>query len=274
MSLHCESHVSSGCSGWGLRSRTWGVRSHSSRSPSRCIPAAASLASIYHSLGAVLGPLLAGILVAVVGFRWTYGIDVVSYGLSLVALRAMRPIPPVATDERITRRSVLDGVRYLRGRPVLQGSFIVDIIAMVFGMPNALFPAIASQFFGGGAAVVGMMYAAPPAGAFLASLSSGWAGRVRRQGLAVYLAVLLWGGALVFFGLSRTLWIALLALAVAGAADMVSAIFRTRILQSSTPEHLVGRLTGVELAVVATGPSLGDLDALSNVTPERSPASA
>jgi MFS family permease len=130
---------------------------------------------------------------------------------------------------------------------------------MVFGMPNALFPAIARDL--GGPAVLGILYAAPSGGALLASLTSGWTGRVRRQGLATYFAVVGWGMSLLLFGLADALWAAVLTLAAAGAADMISAIFRHTILQTAAPPHLVGRLSGLELTVVASGPALGDLEA-------------
>jgi MFS-type transporter involved in bile tolerance (Atg22 family) len=131
---------------------------------------------------------------------------------------------------------------------------------MVFGMPRALFPAIGVTWFHGGASTVGLLYAAPPIGAFLGAAVSGWAGRIRRQGLAVLVAVVIWGGSIAAFGLTRTLWVAVVLLAVAGAADMVSAIFRNTILQVATPDAMRGRLQGVFIVVVAGGPRLGDVE--------------
>ncbi|MGH2753608.1 MAG: MFS transporter [Actinomycetota bacterium] len=133
------------------------------------------------------------------------------------------------------------------------------MIAMVFGMSNALFPAVAREF--GGPAVLGVLYAAPSGGALIASLTSGWTGKVRRHGLATYLAVVGWGISLILFGLAPSLWFAVLTLALAGGADMISAIFRHTILQTAAPPHLVGRLSGLELTVVASGPAVGDLEA-------------
>ena len=227
--------------------------------PTDLLTAAAALRSIQFNLAAVVGPAVGGILIAIVGLPWTYGIDALSFALSLVAVATIAPMPADADVEKITLRSLLDGVRFLRGKKVLQGSFYVDLIAMIFGMPNALFPAIAQDF--GGPGVLGILYAAPPAGALLASLLSGWTGHVRRQGTAVYIAVIGWGAALIVLGLAETLWLTLGALALAGAADTISGIFRSAILQTATPPAMMGRLHGVELTVVASGPSLGDLEA-------------
>jgi MFS family permease len=140
-------------------------------------------------------------------------------------------------------------------------TFLVDINAMVFGMPRALFPAIGIEWFHGGAGTVGLLAAAPSVGALLGAATSGWAGRVRRQGRAVLLSVLVWGGSIALFGFTRVLWLGLLLLAIAGAADMVSAIFRNTILQVATPDALRGRLQGVFIVVVTGGPRLGDFEA-------------
>ncbi|MEA2507197.1 MAG: hypothetical protein QOH48_1815 [Actinomycetota bacterium] len=224
------------------------------------ITAAAALEFITHNIGAISGPAAAGLLIAAVGLPFTYGVDVVTFVLSVVTILLLRPIPPDENPDKVSMRSVLDGFRFLKGKPVLQGSFVVDLNAMIFGMPNALFPAVA-QRLGGGATVVGLLYAAPSLGSLLVSAVSGWTGRIRRQGMAVYMAVIAWGLFLVLFGLSTTLWLSLVALGLAGAADTVSGIYRTAILQTATPPHMMGRLHGLELTVVATGPSLGDVEA-------------
>jgi MFS family permease len=228
--------------------------------PTRLLPAAAALSSIQGSLGFIVGPLLGGVLIEAVSLPWTYLLDAATYVFSLLLVIAVAPIPPVNSGSA-AKPSVLDGFRFLHGRPVLQGSFYVDLMAMVFGMPKALFPAIAVVRFGGGPSVLGLLYAAPAVGSFLAAATSGWAGGVRRQGLAVYAAVIGWGAALVVFGVAHSLWLALGALAAAGAADTISGVFRTAILQASAPAHMQGRLSGVELMVVASGPALGDLEA-------------
>jgi MFS family permease len=227
--------------------------------PKAQIAAAAALSGAAHNLSSMLGPAIGGLIISTAGLTTTFLVDVGTFVFAVVCVYRMRPIPAQRDATKEGRASVLDGLRFLKGRPVLQGSFIVDINAMVFGMPYALFPAVARSF--GGASVLGLLYAAPPAGAFLASLTSGWVNRVRRQGLVVYISVVLWGGALVVFGLSPKLWMALLWLAVAGAADAVSAIFRSTILQTASPPEMLGRLSGLEMSVVASGPSLGDLEA-------------
>jgi MFS family permease len=152
-------------------------------------------------------------------------------------------------------------LRFVRRSKPVQGAYLIDVNAMVFGMPRALFPALAATVFGGGATTVGLLYAAPGAGALIGALTSGWVGRVRGQGRAVVLAVLLWGAAIAGFGLVRWLPLALLLLAVAGWADVVSAVFRNTIIQFAGPDGMRGRLMGVQMAVVAGGPRLGDLEA-------------
>jgi MFS family permease len=224
------------------------------------LPSAAALQHLYHNIGAIAGPVASGTLIATFGLTTTYLVDVVTFFVSILFIWRMSPLPPADDVERATLKSVLDGVKFLKGKRVLQGSFIVDINAMVFGMPYALFPAVAASRFGG-PEVLGLLYAAPSAGSLLVSLTSGWVGRVRRQGLIVYVSVIGWGAALVLFGFADALWLALGALALAGAADSVSGIFRTAILQTATPAHMLGRLHGVELAVVASGPAIGDFEA-------------
>jgi hypothetical protein len=226
------------------------------------LPSVNALMSAYASTGALLGPALGGALIAVIGLPGTYALDVASFGVALVMLASMRPIPPVPGEhhERGLWRSIGDGIRFLRGRKVLQTTYTVDLIAMIFGMPRALFPAFAVRL-GGGPGILGLLYAAPYAGSTLITLFSGWAKRVRRQGLATEIAVVVWGAALVGFGLSRTTWLALLFLAVAGAGDMWSGIFRTTIGQTVVSDDLRGRLEGMGLAVWATGPALGDVEA-------------
>ncbi|MEA2509023.1 MAG: hypothetical protein QOG21_1105 [Actinomycetota bacterium] len=228
--------------------------------PKDKLAAAAALEFVTHNVGAISGPAGAGLLIAAVGLPATYGVDVTTFVVSLITALLLRPIPPDPNQERVSVGAVLDGFRFLRGKQVLQGSFVVDLNATIFGMPNALFPAVA-QRLGGGASVVGLLYAAPSVGSLLTSLTSGWTGRIRRQGLAVYAGVMAWGASLVLFGFASTLWLSLVALCLAGAADTVSGIYRTAILQTATPPNMMGRLHGLELTVVATGPSLGDVEA-------------
>jgi predicted MFS family arabinose efflux permease len=148
----------------------------------------------------------------------------------------------------------------VRGRQAIQGAYLIDVNAMVFGMPRALFPALAATRFGGGAQVLGLLYAAPGAGALLGALTTGWVSRVRRQGLAVIVAVIVWGVAITCFGLVHWLPVALALLAVAGWADVISAVFRNTIIQLAVPDALRGRLSGLQIAVVTGGPRIGDLE--------------
>jgi MFS family permease len=157
---------------------------------------------------------------------------------------------------------VREGFSFLRGRRLLQSTFVIDIIAMVFGMPRALFPVLALRQFGGGTAVAGLLFAAPAVGAFLGAATTGWVGRVRHQGLAVIWAVVVWGAGITAFGVvGSNLWLGLFFLAVAGAADVISAVFRNTILQVTVPEDLRGRLFAIHILVVTGGPRLGDLEA-------------
>jgi len=224
-------------------------------------PAAAALTQIVWQLGLMVGPILAGLVIAQVSFSAAYWIDVASFGVAFVTAIAMRPLPPEGGGTKAGLASVKEGLRFLKGKRVLVSTFVIDINAMVFGMPSALFPAMGTTVFGGGPLAVGLLYGAPGAGALIGALFSGWVTRVRRQGLAVIVAVVLWGLFIVGFGLVPWLWLALLFLALAGAADMVSAVFRNTILQLSVPDAFRGRLSGVHIAVVAGGPRLGDAEA-------------
>jgi MFS family permease len=229
------------------------------------LTAAYSLWQVLMQVGAVAGPGLAGLLLAGAGLNVVYWIDVGSFAAAFVGVLAIRPQPPKAdADGLVTKpgvRSILEGLRYLKGRQVVQGVFLLDINAMVFGMPRALFPALGTRVFQGGARAVGLLYAAPGAGALLGAIMTGWVGRVRRQGRAVIVAVALWGLAIAAFGVVRSLPLALLLLALAGWADVISAIFRSTILQRSIPDQLRGRLSAVQIAVVSGGPRLGDFEA-------------
>src|SRR4051794_17408519 len=225
------------------------------------IAAANALSSVYNSFSAVGGPAVGGVLIATAGVPWTFGIDLVTYAASIVVVWLLPKMPPVEDAERPSVRSILDGFRFLKGRQPLIGIFLVDSSAMVFGMPTALFPALALREFGGDARTVGYLFAAPYAGALVGSLLSGWTSRVRRQGLAVTVWASVWGVAIVAFGLSHALWLALLMLAVAGGADFFSAVLRSAILMRSTPDHMRGRMSGIEFTQVAGAPNLGNLEA-------------
>jgi MFS family permease len=184
---------------------------------------------------------------------------VATFATSLVALRLMRSVPPPADAVRPSLGSIVEGIRYAGSRQELLGTYGVDIIAMFFGMPMALFPAIAEGF--GGAGVLGLLYAAPSVGALLATVTSGWVGRVHRHGLAIIVAAGVWGAAIAGFGLAPNLSLALVGLVVAGGADMVSGIFRMTIWNQTIPDRLRGRLAGIEQVSYTSGPLLGNLEA-------------
>jgi MFS family permease len=229
--------------------------------PDEELEAAMAVESVYGSLAAVGGPALGGLLIAVAGVPWTYAIDLVTYAASFVALALLPRFEPSGDAERPSLHSIVEGFRFLISRQALLGIFAVDTSAMVFGMPSALFPAIALHQLGGNAATVGYLYAAPSAGALIGSLVSGWTSHVRRQGVAVTVAACVWGAAIAAFGFATTLWPALVLLAIAGGADFFSAVLRSTMLVRVTPRHLLGRLSGIEWAQVAAAPNLGDVEA-------------
>ncbi|MET1009708.1 MAG: MFS transporter [Gaiellaceae bacterium] len=220
--------------------------------------AASALDSFRANLGWVAGPAVAGVLIAVLGLPLTYLIDVATFGVSLVALGLMRAVPPPPGAERPSLRGIVESFRYAMGRPELVGTYGVDMIAMFFGIPIALFPAFAEEF--GGAGALGLLYAAPSVGALLATATSGWTGRIQRHGVAVCWAAAGWGVAITALGFAPNLALALLALTLAGAADMVSGIFRTTIWNTTIPDHLRGRLAGIEQVSYSAGPLLGNLE--------------
>jgi MFS family permease len=225
------------------------------------VPAANAMFQALNQLGSIVGPAVAGLLLAGAGVKVVYWIDVASYVVALAAVFMISPQPPTAGAARPGLKSTLEGFGVVRRSQTLQGAYVIDVNAMVFGMPRALFPALGTTVFGGGATAVGLLYAAPGAGALLGALTTGWVGRIRRQGLAVIAAVIVWGLSIAGFGLVRWLPLALVLLAVAGWADVLSAVFRNTIIQMSAPDSVRGRLMGVQTAVVAGGPRLGDLEA-------------
>jgi MFS family permease len=223
------------------------------------VPAANTLSFTASNVGMVVGPLLAGVILARWSFATAYAMDLVVFSVALYAALRLPALPPTARSTTPGLRSVIDGLAFIVTRPVLLLSFVVDITAMVLAMPRALFPAAAAGF--GGGTAVGWLFAAIAIGSVLAGLSSGWIGRIRRQGLALVLAVMAWGLAVAAAGLAPVLWLAVLLLAIAGAADLVSAVYRQTILQTYAPDEMRGRMQGVFIVVVAGGPRLGDLRA-------------
>ena len=227
--------------------------------PADLVPAANTLNFTVGNVGQVLGPLIAGVLVTLGnGFAWAYGIDAVLFTVALYSALRLPAIPPDGTLAKAGLRSVVEGLRFIATRPVLIMSFGVDICAMVLAMPRSLYPEVADDRFHG---VVGPLYAAIAIGAVVGGLSSGWIGRVRRQGRALTFAIVGWGVSVALAGLAHSLWLAVLLLAVAGAADLVSAVYRQTILQTYAPDEMRGRMQGVFIAVVAGGPRLGDVRA-------------
>ena len=225
------------------------------------LAAANTLSMGVFSFGLVLGPLVAGAAVGALGFAAAYAIDVGTFVVAFVSVYIGLPSLPAAPGSRRAGiGSVIEGLRFLRGRTNLLMTFVVDIIAMVFGMPRALFPVLAITQFHGGASTAGLLYSAPAIGALLVAASGGWTSLVRRQGLAVVISIAVWGGAIVLFGFAHELALGVVLLAIAGAADAVSAVFRSTILQVSAPIEMQGRLSGVFIVVVAGGPRLGDLE--------------
>ncbi|MFI5934940.1 MFS transporter [Actinoplanes sp. NPDC051494] len=238
--------------------------------PPELVPSANTLSYTTTTAGGVLGPLAAGLIIGTwstdTGVTIAYAVDAVLFSVSLWATWRLPPIPPELHEEDKGEkptagvRGILIGLRFLITQPVLLLSFGIDIVAMVFAMPRALFPEIAEDRFGGGSAV-GWLFAAIAIGSVVGGLTSGWISRVRRQGVALVVAVVAWGVAIGFAGLAHSLWLMVLLLAVGGAADLVSAVYRQSILQVYAPDRLRGRLQGVHTVVVAGGPRLGDLRA-------------
>jgi MFS family permease len=225
------------------------------------LPAALALNQTMATLGGAAGPALAGVLIAQLGLPFSFGLEAVIFLLAAFSVAGIRNLPPV--DEKVTSglRSVADGLRYIKSQRRITSTFVIDLNAMIFGMPRALFPALGTGLFGGNATTVGLLYAAPGVGALIAASTAGWVGAVKRQGLMVVASILVWGAAITTFGLVRSLPVGLALLAIAGASDVVSAVFRGTIVQLTVPDNLRGRISGVHVAVVRSGPRLGDLRA-------------
>jgi len=231
--------------------------------PAELLPSANALNTTMSTFGAVFGPLMAGALIPVLGLSTLYLIDVVALTITLAAVWRLPSIPPLnGPSRRAGVRDVVDGFRYLAGQKILLASFVADIIAMVFGMPRALIPEMAERTFGdppGGGLALGLLFAAIPIGAVVGGLFSGYLTRISRQGVAVAVSICVWGLGVALFGLASALWLAVLLLAIAGAADLVSAVFRSSMLQTVATDEMRGRMQGVFTVVVAGGPRVADL---------------
>jgi MFS family permease len=232
------------------------------------LPAALTLNQVVWNAVGLIGPFLAAVVIKWRGLSWAYGIDLVTYGAMFLAASMVRPMLPGGNAVAEAGRpatgwpAVKEGFSFVRRSRLLQSTFVIDLIAMIFGLPRVLFVVLATTQFHRGVEVLGLLFSAPAAGALIGSLTGGWVKNVRRQGMAVVWAVVAWGAAIAAFGLvGPRLPLALLLLAIAGAADVISAIFRTTILQLSVPDQLRGRLSGIHILVVTGGPRLGDFEA-------------
>ncbi len=220
------------------------------------LAAVSALSSLRNTGAAIAGPALAGVCIAVLGLPFTFGADALSFAVSLLALWLIRAMPPAENAPRADLSSIAQGLRYAASRPELIGTYVVDIVAMTFAMPVALFPALAAQF--GGASAAGYLYSAMSVGSLIVTLFSGWTRNVERRGAAVVIAAALWGVSIVGLGYASSLPAALICLACAGAADMVSGLFRMTIWNETIPSELRGRMAGIEQLSYMSGPLLGN----------------
>ena len=241
--------------------------------PLEQLPAGSSLNMMLMQFGAIVGPLIAGALIPLIGFSWLYALDAALLIPTLGAVLALPSLPPSGQAQKAGFRSVVDGLSYLWTQPILLVAMLLDLIAMTFGMPRALYPEIAAESFGesgdgGGGMMLALLYSSMAAGAVLGGLLSGWVSRVVRQGLAVIVCIVAWGVAVIIAGgavmlspgaVTMWAWMVILMLVLGGAADMFSAALRTAILQQSAAEHVQGRIQGVYIVVVVGGPRLADV---------------
>lgn len=244
--------------------------------PATLIPQASALFGITFGLSIAIGPALAGVFASTIGFGWTYLIDVLLFTAGFLGVFSLPPITPDGTASAPGITSLLEGWRFLRDSPNIRATFIVDIVAMTFGQPRATFPAIGMIALGGGYVTAGFLTTAVAVGTFISSVASGWFGKVQRQGKAITFAIAVYGAAILMFGAvvlfalltdgateAAPRWgllsLAVVALAISGASDNVSAVFRSTILQVAAPDHMRGRMQGISTIVVTGGPRLGDM---------------
>ncbi|WP_066368857.1 MFS transporter [Herbidospora mongoliensis] len=229
--------------------------------PRDLVPAANTLSFLFSSLGSVLGPLLGGVILATTDFSVAYAIDAVLFTTTLYATYRLPTLEPLGEVTAPGPKAVADGLRYIMTSPIVLMSFAVDIVAMAFALPRALYPQMAAERFDGSALAFGWLSASIALGSVVGGVFSGWVGRVRRQGVALTVVIALWGLSVALAGLAEPLWLCVALLAVGGFADLVSAVWRQTILQTYAPDEMRGRLQGVFFVVVAGGPRLGDLRA-------------
>jgi MFS family permease len=230
--------------------------------PAHRLPAAIALGQLSFNAGSVIGPAVGGLILAGAGVSGAYLVDVVTYAVSIVAILGLPPIPPVVAGRRAGLAAIRESLAFVRSRRTILSTFAIDLNAMIFGMPTALFPALALDVFHAGPVGVGLLNAAPAAGAFVAVFLSGLVTRLRRIGRGIIVAVVVWGAAIALFGLSTFSFpLALVFLAIAGAADVLSAVLRSTLVQLTTPDELRGRVSAIHILVVTSGPRLGDIEA-------------
>lgn len=222
------------------------------------LPAVSALSSLRFNFNFIIGPAIAGVIASSLGAAFAFGIDAASFVVAIITVLLIRSVTAPMNADRASLRSVVEGLKYARSRQELLGTYLIDINAMFFGMPMALFPALAESF---GGASVGLFYAMPAVGSLTVTLTSGWTKHVHKHGLAVTIAATVWGLAIIAFGMAKWLWLSLFFLALAGAADMVSGLFRMTIWNQTIPDHLRGRLASIEMISYMTGPALGNAEA-------------
>ena len=222
------------------------------------LAAAGALNTIKWNLGSIVGPAIGGLLLSAGGAASAYAFDVVSFAVSILLLWRLRSLKPLAsTEEKPTLRHIMDGMRYAASRRDLLGTYAVDLIAMIFAFPYALFPFLAIEL--GAPWALGLLYAASAIGGLAVTFTSGWVPRINRHGRAVVFGALLWGAGMALVGLTSSLWWVLLFLALAGAGDMISGIFRGLIWNQTIPDEMRGRMAGIEMLSYSIGPQLGQV---------------
>ncbi|MFC4592107.1 MFS transporter [Sphaerisporangium corydalis] len=229
--------------------------------PAERIPAGAALTMFIFHASATAGPGLGGVVASAWGLKMCYLVDALSFAASLYGIVRLPAMPPEGGATRPGLSAVADGFRFIRGNRIIGGAFLADMSATFFGMPLALFPAINAEHFGGSAQTLGLLTAAPAVGGIIGSSLSGWVGQVSRQGRAMLIAGAIWGAGLTGFGLAGSLWLALSLLALAGAADVISVVFRTTVVQVATPDRYLGRVSAAEYVVGVGCPQLGNFRA-------------
>jgi MFS family permease len=217
------------------------------------IPAAVAVSSLGRELSMLAGPAIGGVLLQWVGIGWCYAIDVIGLSVATVLFFALKPYPATDRSNPPSLSGIAEGLRYAMRRKDLLGTYVIDIVAMLMAMPIVLFPALATQIFHA-PAMLGLLYSAEGVGALIATATSGWTSRVHHHGRAIVIAASAWGGSIALAGLMPSIWLVLVCLMVAGAADMVSGLFRSVIWNQTIPDSMRGRLAGIEMLSYSLGP--------------------